>query len=887
MVETTPMMAQYRQIKDRYADSILFFRLGDFYEMFDNDAREVSSLLDLTLTRRAGVPMCGIPYHAATAYISRLLTAGRKVAICEQSAAAGRGLMNREVVEVMTPGTVVDDSFLSRGANNYLLAVGRVGELVALAYVDVSTGELCATSFPWAAREGMLKRELHRIEPREVITQESLLVDDEVTRDLLGERTGLLVNRYPDWSFDLSSCRTRLVRQLGVTTLKAFGLTDTSAEIVPAGVLLDYLGETSKRALAHITGLSVYAERSYVELDEATQRNLELLANLQDGGRNYTLLAVLDQTRTSPGARKLRRWLLTPLLDRARIEERLDAVECLYRDQVLLARLRESLGQVLDVERLTARVAMDRAHAKDLLGIRSTLEAVASLQRLLESGRWSGQASAGALGPIVESFARHAAEMAALTDLLGRSLCDDPSILLTEGNLIRRGYNEELDRLHALSENARGVLDAYLAEEREKTGIASLKLRFNRIIGYSFEVTKSNLAHVPSHFIRRQSLVGGERYTTDRLADIESEINDAAERTIEMERTLFLAVRDTVKAAVPWLLSICDAVSTLDVSQALAFAATVHGYVRPEIGDGTELSITDGRHPVVEAHLPGGAFVPNSLACPGTGRFFVLLTGPNMAGKSTFLRQVALIVLMAQVGSFVPASAASVGIVDRIFCRVGATDNLARGESTFLVEMSETAHILRAATVRSLVIMDEIGRGTSTRDGLAIAWAVCLTILNRVCARTLFATHFHELTALGHENVANFSMDVRDSGGEIVFLKRVRPGPSSNSYGIHVARLAGIPADTLATAEKMLVDLEEGRLAVADAPGTAAAPDAQVRTEPSHDLPSLADTQPGLFAPEELVLRELAGLRPEAMTPLEALNVLTRWRRELDGHGTG
>jgi DNA mismatch repair protein MutS len=885
------MMVQYRQIKDRYTDSILFFRLGDFYEMFDVDAREVSSLLDLTLTRRAGVPMCGIPYHAATSYISRLLAAGKKVAICEQSTAAGRGLMNRDVVEVITPGTVVDESFLARASNNYLLAVGKVGELMALAYVDVSTGELCATSFPYSAREEMLKRELHRIEPREVITQESLIVDDAITRDLLGERTGLLVNRYPDWNFDHASCKARLIRQLGVASLKGFGLEETAAEIVPAGVLLDYLGETSRRALAHITGISVYADRSYVELDEATQRNLELLSNMQDGGRNYTLLSVLDQTRTSPGARKLRRWLLTPLLDSARIEERLDAVECLYRDQVLLARLRESLGQVLDVERLTARVAMERAHAKDLLGMRSTLEAVASLAGLLEgrggAGKGSAAGATGALGPVQRSFAARAEDMAATTALLARAICDEPSILLTEGNLIRRGYNEELDRLHDLSENARGVLDGYLAEEREKTGIASLKLRFNRIIGYSFEVTKSNLGHVPPHFIRRQSLVGGERYTTDRLADIESEINDAAERMVELERTLFLAVRDTLKTAVPWLLSICDAVSTLDVAQALAFAATVHGYVRPGVVEGTELSITDGRHPVVEAHLPGGAFVPNSLTCPGAGRFFVLLTGPNMAGKSTYLRQVALIVLMAQIGSFVPAAAATVGIVDRIFCRVGATDNLARGESTFLVEMSETAHILRTATERSLVIMDEIGRGTSTRDGLAIAWAVCLTILTRVCARTLFATHFHELTALGHEKVANFSMDVRDSGGEIVFLKRVRPGPSSNSYGIHVARLAGIPSDTLQMAEKMLADLERP---AADHTGPAAdlpEPAAPVEASAPVFASPMRDNQPGLFAPEDLVLRELAGLHPEAMTPLEALSVLTRWRKELGGRREG
>jgi DNA mismatch repair protein MutS len=867
------MMAQYREVKSRHADAILFFRLGDFYEMFDGDAREVSSLLDLTLTRRAGVAMCGIPYHAAPSYISRLLAAGKKIAVCEQTTAPGRGLMQREVVEVITPGTVMDDAYLARASNNYLLAVGRVGTACALAYVDVSTGELYATSFPFEARAEMLKRELRRVEPREVITQESLVIDDAVTRDLLGEREGLLVNRYPDWSFDPSACADRLKRQLGVASLKAFGLGDDSPEIVPAGVLLDYLGETARRSLAHITGISVYADRTWVELDEATQRNLEILANLQDSTRSSTLLSVLDQTRTSPGARKLRRWLLTPLKDKAQIEGRLAAVDGLYRDQVLLARLRDTLSRVLDMERLTARLATDRAHAKDLLGMRSTLEAMVAVGELSRATA-SSSAAAAKLAARVPDMERLAGELA-------RAICEDPSILLTEGNLIRRGYDAELDRLHALSENARGVLEGYLAEERAATGIGSLKLRYNRIIGYTFEVTKSNLGNVPAHFIRRQSLVGAERYTTDRLSGIESEINEAAERMVELERTLFLDLRSRVKQEVPWLLEVSDAVSTVDVIQALAFAATVHGYTRPQVEEGTALSIVEGRHPVVEAHLPGGGFVPNSLECPGDGRFFVLLTGPNMAGKSTYLRQVALIVLMAQIGSYVPASSARIGIVDRIFCRVGATDNLARGESTFLVEMSETAHILRAATPQSLVIMDEIGRGTSTQDGLAIAWAVCLTILGRTRARTLFATHFHELTAIQDEHLANFSMEVRDSGGEIVFLKRVRSGPSSNSYGIHVARLAGIPEETIVLAETILSQMDTALPgSPAAGPAGAAAPVAKPPRPPRSEEPRRVE-QPGLFSAEELVLKELQGLSPDVMTPLEALTVLARWKKEL------
>jgi DNA mismatch repair protein MutS len=871
MVETTPVMMQYKRVKERFADSILFFRLGDFYEMFEKDAREVSSLLDLTLTQRAGVPMCGIPYHSAPSYISRLLEAGKKVAICEQTSQSVKGLMNREVIEVITPGTVTDDSYLSRNANNYLLAMSKVSTTLSLAYVDVSTGEFCATSFPYAEREEMLRGELHRLDPREVITQESLLVEDSVTRGLLGEREGLLVNRLPDWSFDIDACRSRLQRQLGVANLKGFGLKDDSPEIVAAGVLLEYLGETAKKALSHVSALTVYADRSYVELDEATQRNLELLGNLQDGSRKYTLLEVLDQTRTSPGARKLRRWILTPLKERGAIERRLGVVESLYRDQVRLARLREALGGVLDLERLTARVAMERAHAKDLLAIKSTLGSVLSLGVLLR--REPGREASSQLEDLVEPISTREVLIREMTALLERAISEEPSVLLTEGNLIKRGFDPELDRLHGLKDNAREILEKYLVEEREHTGIASLKLRYNRIIGYYFEVTKSNLSLVPPHFIRRQSLVGGERYTTDRLADLESEINDASERIIEIEKNLFLEVRSNVLRAVPWLLLICEAVSALDVFQSLAFAATVHGYVRPLISEGVELSIRDGRHPVVEAHLPGGAFVPNSLECSGEGRFFAIITGPNMAGKSTFLRQVALITVMAQIGSFVPAASAVIGIADRVFCRVGATDNLARGESTFLVEMNETAHILRSATARSLVIMDEIGRGTSTRDGLAIAWAVSLHILSHIGARTLFATHFHELTGLAHDKVANLSMDVLDKDGEIVFLKRVREGPSNNSYGIHVAKLAGLPAETLAYAEKMLAELNAGAGLVA-----AASP-------PSLEKP--ADIQRQLFSPEGLVVEEILALQLDRMTPLEALTAIARWKKELSRKGAG
>jgi DNA mismatch repair protein MutS len=871
MTESTPMMAQYRMIKERFADSILFFRLGDFYEMFEKDAREVSSLLDLTLTQRAGVPMCGIPYHAASPYIARLLAAGKKIAICEQTSGPGKGLMSREVVEVISPGTVLDESCLTRNANSYLLAVGRVGDAVALAYADLSTGEFAATSFPFAQREARLAKELHRLEPREVITQESFIVEDEVARRLFGEREGLLVNRYPDWIFALDACRDRLQRQLGVANLKGFGLRDDSPEIVAAGVVLEYLGETAKRTLDHISSLSVYTESSFVELDEPTQRNLELLCNLQDGSRKYSLLEVLDQTRTAPGARKLRRWILTPLKDRDAIEKRLSAVEALYREQVLLARLRDVLGRVFDLERLTARVALERAHAKDLLAVRATIETALDLARLLGEEETRGAALAALAAPIRE----RSAELSTLVGLLQKAIDEEPAIGLAEGKLIRRGYDGELDRLHSLADNARDILEKYLEEERSATGIGSLKMRYNRIIGYFLEVTKSNLPLVPARFIRRQSLVGGERYTTDRLADIESEINDASERIVEIERRLFLEVRARVRAEVPRLLEVCEAVSELDVLQAFAFTATVHGYARPAIREDLRLEIRNGRHPVVEAHLPGGSFVPNSVHCDGAGNFFVIITGPNMAGKSTFLRQTALITLMAQIGSFVPAEEATVGIVDSIFCRVGATDNLARGESTFLVEMNETAHILRAATRSSLIIMDEIGRGTSTQDGLAIAWAVSMYILERICARTLFATHFHELTGLAHARATNLSMEVLEREGEIVFLKKVREGPSNNSYGIHVAKLAGLPAETLQYAERMLAEM-----------GSAGKGGGTTFPPPAHPVkPPLRQQE--LFSAEQIVIHDLLGMSPENTTPLEALRRIARWRDELQREKAG
>jgi DNA mismatch repair protein MutS len=859
MPPTTPMMRQYRSIKSKYRDTILFFRLGDFYEMFEQDAAEASHILDLTLTKRNGVPMCGIPYHASQGYIARLLKAGKKIAICEQTHIPKTGLASREVVEVITPGTVVDENMLEAAVNNYLVCLGRSGRLVSIAYIDLSTADFAASRFAYEQRYERFKKELLSLSPRELLVQESLLADDPQLESLLSEHEGLVINRLPDWSFDLRNNKQVLADHFQVASLRGLGLEEDSPEILTAGVLLSYLGDTARGVISHIRRLQVYADAAYVGLDESTMRNLEIIQNLNDRSKRYTLLEVLDQTKTAIGARKLKRWLLKPLKDAAQIDRRLDLVEFFHKNQILLSRIREHLGRMLDLERLGSRLALEKAHAKDLLALKSSLSSVREIDLLLRSHP--------ELTEQLAVFEKHGEALQSLIELLEMAILEEPAIQINEGNLIKPGFDAELDHMRDVKENARRLLKGYLEEERRKTGISSLKLKYNKIIGYFLEVTKSNLKAVPPHFMRRQTLVGGERYSTEALSRLESDIHNASERIIELEREHFLAVRSAARDRLDSILAVSEVASELDVLQSFAFAATLYAYSRPKVTEQKVLRIREGRHPVVEAHLPGGGFVPNDLELSGSQQSFVLLTGPNMAGKSTYLRQNALIVLMAQLGSFVPASEAVVGLVDNIFCRVGATDNLARGESTFLVEMSETANILRSATERSLIIMDEVGRGTGTKDGLSIAWAVTEYILDHVGAFTLFATHYHELTALKHRCLKNLSMAVLEREAEIVFLKQVREGPTDNSYGVHVARLAGVPAEVVRRAEHMLSELKESD---SGSPTPAAA-----RRKPA------GPSQPLLFAPEQVVQDEIRTLDLSRMTPLEALNRIAEWQREL------
>ena len=910
----SPMMVQYRALKRRHQEAILFFRLGDFYEMFDADANEAAELLGIALTQRNGVPMCGVPHHSARSYIARLLKVGRRVAVCEQTAlpADGRGLAQREVVEVVTPGTVIDEELLDGASNNFLAALGcptntadegrattRPPRQVALAALDLSTGDFRATAFPLADAPARLADELARLAPRELLAQESLLEElPEIARAVrqhLPQTT--VVQRYPDWQFDVAVGYETLCELFAVANLKAFGLSRGAAELGAAGLLVNYSQQTARRVLGHLDDIAVYAKDSFVALDETAQRSLELVRNLEDGSRERTLLAVLDHTRTAMGARLLRRTVLEPLRDVTAIAARLNAVEFLFRRQHTLAAVREGLRRVSDLERLAGRVALARAHPRDLRAIAAGVRAAQEVAGVLQAADGESEArcdasahshlpGTGRDSGLAAPLRGAAAAVEQVAALIEEALVDEPPLSITEGGIMRPGHDEELDRLRAAEEDAETLLQSYLEEERAAAGIPGLKLRHNRVLGWYLEVTPSQAARVPSHFVRRQSLVGGERFTTDRLRQLDREIAVAGERLRELERAAFLAVRERVAADVSALMALGRVLAGVDLAQSLALAATVGGYTRPTLGaPGTGIVIREGRHPVVEAMLPAGAFVPNDLALEPDGTRFVVLTGPNMAGKSTYLRQAALIVLMAQLGSFVPAGEARIGVVDGIYCRVGASDNLARGESTFLVEMNETARILRAATGHSLVILDEIGRGTSTEDGRAIAWAVCEYLLEAVGALTLFATHLRELTQLRHPRAANFAMRVVEEDQQVVFLKRVSAGAADQSYGVHVAALAGVPEPVVARARELLQAPE------ASAPASPA-PDPEPRQADSGPprggagLPAETYRQADLFSAHELVGRAVAAVDVDATTPLAALELLARWQRELRRSGS-
>lgn len=843
----TPAVRQYRRIKSAHPDAILFFRMGDFYEMFESDAREASAILDLVLTKRAQLPMCGIPFHAAPAYIGRLLKEGRKVAICEQIGTPQKGckVMEREVTEIISPGTAVVEDYLDKNSNNYLFAVGRTGSTYSLSYLDLSTGEFCAAGFGESEKFEFFRKELYRLMPGEILIQESLCSEDRDIASILDNYKKVIINRFPDWQFDLENSIQALRTQFNVINLKGFGFEDNAPELLSAGVILNYIHETSKSMLPHITGITRFDSSGYMYLDESSLRNLEILRNIQDGSSRYSLIEVLDHTKTAGGSRKMKQWLTSPLVSIKDIRKRQDSVDIFYRNQLLLSTVRSRLSGILDMERICAKTAMNKSNARDMEGLRNSFERCAEIMELLEEYGFFSPA--------------HREHIISLRDYLEKTIAENPPVVINEGGMIKEGYNSELDHLRNLRDNSQAILDAYMEDERTACNIPNLKLRYNKIIGYFIEVTKSYLSQVPSHYIRKQSTLNNERFTTERLTELETELNTAYEKIITLERELFNEIRDRIKEEIRFIIDVAGRISETDCIQSFAHAATVNGYIKPVINSSSSVSIKGGRHPVVEVNLPPGEFISNDFSLQSGKQNLLMLTGPNMAGKSTFLRQNAIIVLMAQTGSFVPAEEAEIGVVDKIFCRVGASDNLARGESTFLVEMSETANILRGATQNSFVIMDEVGRGTGTNDGLSIAWSICEYLTCRLKAKTIFATHYHELTAMENSNIVNMSMNATEENGRLVFLKKIKQGAANRSYGIHVAELAGIPYEIILRAKELMKGLEKKEM----------------------KIPECRAEEPELFSPAQLLESEILSADLNNMTPMQALSFLSELQKRL------
>ena len=822
--QLTPMMAQYRRIKSELPkDALLLFRLGDFYEMFFEDAQSGAQLLNVALTRRGVIPMCGIPFHAASGYISRLLKAGRKVAICEQLEEARPGqLVKREVTQILSPGAHFDERILNAERNNFLAAVYAVGKSFGLALADLTTGSFKCTEVDG---EAALLAELERLRPAEII-----LPAEAVSLHNLLKGGFPILNAYDDWVFAPETAQFTLRDHFKVASLDGFGLKNKGAAIGAAGATLHYLAQQLRRDLAHLTSLSFYQTSDFLNLDTATLRHLEILEPLhRDAPRTATLYAALNRTVTPMGARRLRDWLSQPLADAPAIHRRQGAVQAWMDNAPALEKFRAQLTHVRDLERTIGRLSTGTGNARDLAALRLALEQIPALKHILREA--TGASPAASEDSLNEAVFQNAAEQAdrspallpelesqltelrELIELIARAIVDEPPLALKEGGMIRDGFEPALDELRAASRDGKDWIAKLQQQEIGRTGIASLKVRFNSVFGYYIEVTRANLEKVPPQYIRKQTIANGERFITPELKEMEGKILGAEERSVKLEYELFLRVREQVLARLPQIQQNAAALSQLDVLAAFAETARLYNYCRPQIGAEGVLRVREGRHPVLEQSLTDERFVPNDTELDGAAQI-ALITGPNMAGKSTYIRQAALLVLLAHTGSFIPAAQARIDLVDRIFTRIGASDDLARGQSTFMVEMSETANILNNATPRSLVILDEIGRGTSTFDGLSLAWSIVEHLHNQVGAKTLFATHYHELTELAGRlpRLKNFNVAVREWNDQIVFLRKIVGGGTDKSYGIQVARLAGVPKAVLDRAKEILRNLEESEL---------------------------------------------------------------------------
>ena len=807
----TPMMQQYQRLRKSIPpDTLLLFRLGDFYEMFFEDAKEASALLNVALTNRNGVPMCGVPYHAAPGYIRRLINAGRRVAVCDQMSEPQRGrkIVDREVTQIISAGTVSELSWLDAKRANYLGAIYADGDAFGFAYADLSTGEFRLTQ---AQDRQSLHDEIARVSPAELlISSEQKAQTGEIDHAL----------EYDSYAFLPEQAIFTLCEHFKVKSLDGFGCAQMPAAVAAAGAIVHYLKHQLRRKIDHLTSLRCDAPADHVLLDSATQANLELVESR--GVRDASLLSVLDRTITPMGARKLRAWILQPLRDLTELQRRQQMVGQLLQESDLLGSIRAELKSIRDIERAAGRLSQASGNARDLVALKTSLQQIPSLKR--ELGKLIDRLSFGT-EPADMSHLSHAShlqnairEMPALAEKLANALLDDPPLALKEGGIFRDGHDANLDALRQASHEGKNWISHLQEREIAATGIKSLKVRYNSVFGYFIEITKSNLANVPAHYTRKQTTVGGERFITPELKEMEAKVLGADDRAQNLEYQLFQKLRDETLREIEPIQQTADAIAVLDVLCALAETARLFRYCRPELNDSLRLVIKDGRHPVLDQSLVEEKFVPNDTELDGETIRMAIVTGPNMAGKSTYIRQVALIVLMAQIGSFVPAESAEVGLVDRIFTRVGASDDLARGQSTFMVEMNETANIINNASERSLVILDEIGRGTSTFDGLSIAWSVAEFLHDKIKSRSLFATHYHELTKLAEEckGVCNLNVAVREWNEQIIFLRKIIPGGADKSYGIQVARLAGLPKAILNRAKEILAHLESSSRAEAE-----------------------------------------------------------------------
>ena len=847
--DVTPIRQQYLDIKKQYPDAIVFFRLGDFYETFDNDAQITSRELDIVLTSRnvakgQRIPMAGIPYHAAENYLARLIDKGYHVAICEQvGEQPAKGIFPREVVRVVTPGTVIEPGLLKSNRNNYLAAARIDDGHLSVAYADITTGEFAVTEIESQDPLTDLRSELTRLDPAEILLPESLKLNAAFS----GHVTTL-----PDWRFETSRCRETLLREMKVATLEGYGLENSPLAVQTSGVILQYLEQTQPAALSMLKSLTAYSTGEFMTLDVATRRNLELTETIRRGEIQGSLLSILDHSLTPMGHRCIRQWVSKPLLSIDRIEERLEIVSVFHQNSLIRAEFRAQLQHLGDLERLANRLTGSAALPRDLAGIRTILQKLPDIRHTLSQEHLQLAQKLTGFNLCPEVLA-----------LLEQSLADEPPATLQNTGVIKTGYSEELDNVVEMSSHAREWISNLEAVERERTGIKSLKVGYNKVFGYYLEITHSNTSQVPAEYIRKQTLVNAERYITPEMKEYEALVLNAEERIREIENRLFKEICQRLLPYLPALLNTARLLGELDVLSSLAEVAAIHGYIRPILTEEPILNIVDGRHPVVETTLQGERYVPNDTVME-TGEIIRIITGPNMSGKSTFLRQVALIVLMAQIGSYVPAASATIGIVDRIFTRIGAQDEIHAGQSTFMVEMIETANILNHASGHSLLILDEIGRGTSTYDGLSIAWSVIEYIHNhpRLRARTLFATHYHELTQLSEllPGIRNYNVAVAENGTQVIFLHKIVPGGTDRSYGIHVAQLAGIPRPVISRASEILQQLE-----------ASSGSTIKVDAVPSQQLTLFPETNP--------LLEELKAVDLNTLPPIEALNILYEWRR--------